>query len=171
MYYFEMTVIHAGENGAIGIGLTGKGSKLNRMPGWSKKTIGYHGDNGLVYSNSLKTKKGEDYGPTFGKDDVIGCGIDFQSNTVFFTKNGRSFGIAKRNWPRESWYPTIGLHSLNEKVKVNFGQEDFVFNISKYTGNSQFNVSTSIKILIIRAWKNNSKLCITNFIFQLLTSF
>ena len=32
MYYFEMTVIHAGERGAIGIGLTGKGRKLNSMP-------------------------------------------------------------------------------------------------------------------------------------------
>ena len=129
-----MTVIHAGEDGAIGIGLTGKGSKLNQMPGWSKKTIGYHGDNGLVYSNSIQNKKGLDYGPTFGKDDVIGCGVDFESNTVFFTKNGRSFGIAKRNWPKQLWYPTIGLHSLNERVKVNFGEDKFVFNISKYTG-------------------------------------
>ena len=99
-----------------------------------KNTIGYHGDNGLVYSNSITTKKGESYGPTFGKGDVIGCGIDFESNTVFFTKNGRSFGVAKRNWPKQLWYPTIGVHSLNESVKVNFGQDNFVFNMSEYTG-------------------------------------
>ena len=134
MYYFEMTVLNAGEDGAIGIGLTGKGSRLNAMPGWQKDTIGYHGDNGFVYYNYKISKNPMEYGPTFGVGDVVGCGIDFDSNTVFFTRNGISFGIAKTNWIKQPWYPTIGLHSLNEQVKINFGQEKFVFNVSKYAG-------------------------------------
>ena len=136
MYYFEMEVLNAGEDGAIGIGLTGKGSRLNGMPGWSKDTVGYHGDNGLVYYNYNINKKPMKmkYGPTFGTGDVVGCGIDFDSNTVFFTKKGISFGIAKTNLTKQPWYPTIGLHSLNEQVKINFGQEKFVFNVSKYAG-------------------------------------
>ena len=134
IYYFEMKVLHEGDNGEIGIGLTGKGSRLNAMPGWQKDTIGYHGDNGLVYYNYKINKKAIDYGPTFGKDDVVGCGIDFDSNTVFFTRNSISFGIAKANLPKQQWYPTIGLHSSNERVKINFGQEKFLFNVSKYAG-------------------------------------
>ena len=135
IYYFEITVLNAGEDGAIGIGLTGVGSRVGQMPGWAKGTIGYHGDNGLVYSNTKLNKKGEDYGPTFGKDDVVGCGIDLYSSTVFFTLNGLSFGIAKSNLPDKLWYPTVGLHSANERIKINFGQEDFKFDLSSYAGN------------------------------------
>lgn len=137
IYYFEIRVLNAGEDGAISIGLTGKGSRLNALPGWSKDTIGYHGDNGLVYYNDNINKKPMKmkYGPTFGTGDVVGCGIDFDSNTVFFTRNSISFGIAKTNLKKQPWYPTIGLHSSNEQVKINFGQEKFIFNISKYAGN------------------------------------
>ena len=134
LYYFEMKVIDEGEYGIIGIGLTSKGSKLNRMPGWNKYTIGYHGDNGKVYKGK---RNGSKYGPSFGVGDIVGCGLDLEHNTVFFTKNGRSIGVAISNWPNNKlWYPTIGLHSRNEKIEINFGQKDFVFDISSYLGKS-----------------------------------
>ena len=41
---------------------------------------------------------------------------------IFFTKNGRSYGIAAKNLEKKSWYPTIGIHALNSSVEVNFGQ-------------------------------------------------
>ena len=134
VYYFEMKVIDEGENGIIGIGLTSNGSKLNRMPGWNKNTIGYHGDNGKVYKGK---RNGSKYGPSFGVGDVVGCGLDLKRNTVFFTKNGCSIGVAISNLPsNNSWYPTIGLHSRNEKIEVNFGQKDFAFDVSYYSGKS-----------------------------------
>ena len=137
IHYFEMTVLNAGKKGAIGIGLTRKGSRLNHMPGWSKETVGYHGDNGLVYLGTKLNERGIEYGPIFGKGDVVGCGIDFDSNTVFFTRNGISFGIVELGFALQNkhWYPTIGLHSSREKVKINFGQQNFIFNISEYAGN------------------------------------
>ena len=131
IYYFEIKVLNQGAHGMIGIGLTSEGSPLNRMPGWEKSTIGYHGDDGKLF---YEFGSGRDYGRTFGTSDVVGCGIDLDSRKVFFTKNGMFLGIAKSKLPNKTWYPTIGLHSKDEMVEVNFGQEPFIFKISKYSG-------------------------------------
>jgi len=60
----------------------------------------------------------------------VGAGINYASQTVYFTKNGKFVGSAPKdvNGPL---YPTIGLHSPNEKVDVNFGQRPFVFDIEQ----------------------------------------
>ena len=31
---------------------------------------------------------GSQYGPQYGTGDVVGCGIDFTTRSIFFTKNG-----------------------------------------------------------------------------------
>lgn len=132
LYYFEMKVIDEGDKGLMEIGLTNKFSKLNRMPGWGTNSIGYHGDNGKIYNGR---KIGSEYGPSFGVGDIVGCGLDLKRNIVFFTKNGRSFGVAVYNLPNDiAWYPTTCLNSRNEKVEINFGQKRFAFNVPSYLG-------------------------------------
>jgi hypothetical protein len=126
-----MEVLNGGESNTMAIGLTTKNSKLKRLPGWDDFTVGYHSDDGKVY-NGFTT--GEDYGAAFSSGDVVGCGVDLESNTIFFTKNGQSNGVAVANIPVMSWYPTIGLHSKNEKVRVNFGEKPFKYNISRHSG-------------------------------------
>ena len=135
VYYFEVTIIGGNEDGAIAIGLTSDNfdSKRlrKRMPGWEKFTIGYHGDDGkLFYEN----EKGTVYGPNFGKGDVVGCGVYLDNNTVFFTKNGHSYGVATTHLPDKDWYPTIGLRGENQEVAVNFGGKKFEYAISTYYG-------------------------------------
>ena len=44
IYYFEVKVLNKGKETAIGIGLTVESSQLNRLPGWDRNTIGYHGE-------------------------------------------------------------------------------------------------------------------------------
>jgi len=134
IYYFEVEIINEGSGGepTIGIGLTVEGSQLDRMPGWENNTIGYHSDNGNFYYES---GFGYEFGPTFGIDDVIGCGLDLRDMSVFFTKNGNYLGVVKCNIPDMTWYPTIGTHSKNEMVKVNFGQNrSFVFQLESLSG-------------------------------------
>eukprot|EP00210_Caulerpa_lentillifera_P006272 g5991.t1 len=124
-YYYEITVLNAGEKGKIGIGFADGEFKLQRQPGWEPRSYGYHGDDGKKFATS---ESGSIYGPKFGTNDVIGAGIHLENRQMFFTKNGTLLGIAFNNVEGEL-YPTIGLHSKSESVEVNFGQKPFVFDI------------------------------------------
>ena len=134
IYYFEVEVLREGTEGepSIGIGLTAEGSLLTSMPGWENHTVGYHSDDGNFFNSCYQGNK---YGPKFGTNDIIGCGLDLNDMSVFYTKNGKYLGVACYKLPDMTFYPTIGLHSKNEKVKVNFGQNPFAFKIKSLSGN------------------------------------
>ncbi|KAI4640382.1 hypothetical protein J4E93_008588 [Alternaria ventricosa] len=130
IYYYEVTVVSKGKDGRmIGVGFSGPKVALSRIPGWEPDSYAYHGDDGQVFSN---TTSGKSYGPKFGTLDVIGCGINFRTNTAFFTKNGHMQGTAFRDLkPNMPYYPTVGMKKPGEMVRVNFGQEPFAFDIDK----------------------------------------
>jgi hypothetical protein len=95
-----MYIFHVGKTCAdsrysrmIGIGFSGQKVALSRIPGWEPDSYAYHGDDGQIFSN---TTSGKSYGPKFGTLDVIGCGINFRTNTAFFTKNGHMLGKHSR---------------------------------------------------------------------------
>ena len=127
IYYYEVKILNRGERGKIAVGLTASGTNLNRQPGWDPGTFAYHGDDGCKFQeqgyNSVP------YGPKFETNDVIGCGWNFKTRTCFFTRNGNFLGIAFKNMPAIKLYPTIGMHSKNESVNVNLGQNPFMYNI------------------------------------------
>jgi len=80
---------------------------------------------------------GKPYGPTFTTGDTVGCCIDLANGVVFYTKNGEKLGIALNDTTihiRYAWdiYPTIGLLSEGEYVRVNFGQTPFTFAMTSY---------------------------------------
>ncbi|EUC33482.1 hypothetical protein COCCADRAFT_26192 [Bipolaris zeicola 26-R-13] len=130
IYYYEITVVSKGKDGRmIGVGFSGAKVALSRIPGWEPDSYAYHGDDGQVFSN---TTSGKNYGPKFGTLDVIGCGINFRTNTAFFTKNGHMLGVAFKDLkPNMPYYPTVGMKKPGETVRVNFGQEPFAFDIDK----------------------------------------
>lgn len=74
----------------MGVGLSEKNVSLNRLPGWDQTSYGYHGDDGNFFASS---GKGVEYGPTFTTGDVIGCGLNFVTREIFFTKNGQHLGL------------------------------------------------------------------------------
>jgi len=123
-YYFEITIENRGKDGAIGIGLAGHKHDMEGMPGWLDG-YGYHGDDGLKFHGGLRGQ-GIAYGPTYTKGDVVGLGWDQKEHRVFFTKNGFAIGPAFEN-VTGYYYPVIGLHTLDAKVRVNFGQEPFKY--------------------------------------------
>jgi Ran-binding protein 9/10 len=115
------------QNSFIGIGFCYGSVDLNRLPGWEKGSWGYHGDDGNSYASQ---GIGKSYGPTFTTGDIIGCGIDFQKGFAFYTKNGLLLDVAFSNLIFiEVIFPTIGLKSSGEHVRVNFGKEAFKFDI------------------------------------------
>ena len=119
--YYEYEIQSKGAECAIGIGVGEMGYPLNRMPGWNRKSIGYHGDDGKLYHEN---GRGDRFGPTCTEGDRMGCGVDFESEVeygyheVFFTKNGQLVGDPMRiKRPVHGLYPIIGLHSRGEKVR------------------------------------------------------
>lgn len=60
------------------------------MLGWKDKAWGYHGDNGYIYSD--RPDFGDPFGPEFGDEDTIGCGVNFKEGIAFYTRNGEVIG-------------------------------------------------------------------------------
>jgi hypothetical protein len=126
----------------IGIGFTGPKVPLHRIPGWEPDSYAYHGDDGNTFSNS---PHGKAYGDKFGTLDVIGCGVNFRTNTAFFTKNGQKLRMCVPSTnlnlltyaeeafrdlkPNVQYYPTVGMRRTNDTLRANFGQEPFAFDI------------------------------------------
>ncbi|PBP21307.1 SPRY domain-containing protein [Diplocarpon rosae] len=127
IYYFEVTIIsRKREESSIGIGFSSKNVPLSRLPGWEPESWAYHGDDGHSFGCN---SSGKHYGPPFNAGDIIGCGINFRTNSAFFTKNGDHLGTAFRDINKEKLYPSVGMKKAGEHVRVNFGQSPFVFDI------------------------------------------
>lgn len=100
------------------------------MPGWSKNSWAYHGDDGHVFDEGSHYLQ-PPY-PTYGVGDVVGCGVDFQSKTCFFTKNGQR--LVSKNGEDVAFsmmsgplYPAIGVGDEGAELRVNFGEEAFMY--------------------------------------------
>ncbi|KAK6340236.1 hypothetical protein TWF730_002001 [Orbilia blumenaviensis] len=131
VYYFEVTIMNKSREGLISIGFCGADVQLNRLPGWEQNSWGYHGDDGKSFCCS---GMGKAYGPQFNSKDVIGCGINFRTHTAFFTRNGHLLGTAFGDIPKNiKLFPAVGMKKPGEHIRVNFGQEEFSFDIDGYT--------------------------------------
>ena len=89
IYYYEVTIVHKGKDGMIGVGFSGSKASLERLPGWEPDSWAYHGDDGLSFCCQ---STGKPYAEQFTTGDVIGCGVDFTTSQGFFTKNGVFLG-------------------------------------------------------------------------------
>jgi hypothetical protein len=123
--YFEVTVLSAGANGYISVGYTDLQYSMFAHPGWEPSSYAYHGDLGWAFHD---TGSGTNFAPKFTTGDTVGVGLNFVTGEVFFTHNGRFVGVPYHALNVDiPWYPTIGLQSPGEKVKVNFGESPFLY--------------------------------------------
>jgi len=125
IYYFEVEIVNAGRQASIAVGFSTKDFPLTRQVGTAKNSTGYRGDDGKKYKDE---SAGQCYGPFFSTEDVIGCGISSHTNSVFFTKNGRSLSTAFEG-VRGVFYPTVSLHSPDEMIRINLGDRPFKYDI------------------------------------------
>ncbi|KAF8203757.1 concanavalin A-like lectin/glucanase domain-containing protein, partial [Pholiota molesta] len=138
IYYFEVEILGKDQKVHISIGFAGKSVKLGRLPGWEPNSWGYYGDDG---SSLSAEKSGAQFGPSYGVGDIIGCGIDFTTNKVFYTKNGALIGHAFDNVGKTiDLYPTVGLQHSGEAIRANFGQDPFKYDID-YHVQQQYNAT------------------------------
>lgn len=101
-----------------------------RFPGWNRLSAGLHlddfqkffedPDGGRPYDSRLTTLR---------PGDVIGCGYEFRSGSLFYTYNGERLDTAFRGiyMPREQYdvYAAIGVGGPGANhLLVNFGGDD-----------------------------------------------
>ncbi|KAA8916878.1 hypothetical protein TRICI_000997 [Trichomonascus ciferrii] len=140
VYYYETEILENGANDCISIGMCDAEAPLNKMPGQESPSWGYHGDDGRIMACQGTSK---DYGPKFGAGDIIGCGVNFRKNCIFYTKNGLFLGTAFRDVSGQL-YPAIGLRD-GQSIRTNFGHRDFRFDIEKYVRDEKMAVLSQIK--------------------------
>ncbi|KAF5398111.1 hypothetical protein PHET_08236 [Paragonimus heterotremus] len=129
IYYFEVTVSNKGNNGrSVSVGVVTKSSNLTKLPGYEHSSFGYHND-GSVYHGS--SSSGLKFGPRIVENDTVGCGIDFMSRSLFFTRNGIFLGKAFEGKipasPGTRIYPAVGLQGRGARLTANFGQRPFSY--------------------------------------------
>ncbi|RVX72661.1 hypothetical protein B0A52_04059 [Exophiala mesophila] len=130
IYYFEVLLSYKSKDCAVAVGFSTAEASLERLPGWESSSWGYHGDDGKMFFGE---QSGRTYGPTFGHNDVVGCGINFNTGQAFFTLNGQDLGICFRDLKKDvRYYPTVGMKkNSGSSVTANFGRQRHVFDIDE----------------------------------------
>ncbi|ETK77711.1 hypothetical protein, variant [Phytophthora nicotianae CJ01A1] len=104
---------------------------VGKQPGWTRRSHGYHGDDGRYYHGT--PFEGRPFGPMFKSGSTVGCGVRINPRTgtifAFFTNNGELISGedgAYVECEHRNWYPAVGLDSY-DALHLNFGQEPFVY--------------------------------------------
>ena len=138
--YFEVTIMDqdcvSPENTdydqrreCVAIGLSSESFSLQgKMPGWDFASYGYHSDDGsMFHGQGIPPRRGR---PSYGPGDVVGCGLQYTSRRIFFTKNGQFLGYefdkVGEDVVESGLYPTVGIDT-NCPILVNFGDHPFHF--------------------------------------------
>ena len=144
--YFEIKIISQGEGGSIFVGLTRDGVTGSY---WYSND-GMKCDNGWI-----------PFGPAFGANDTIGCGIERRDLTandgaeyrLFYTINGKNLGtsvdVEKVDFQKKGLYPSVYVTGNDWEVEANFGMLPFMFDLTHHERNvhlSEVHKNKNIKV-------------------------
>ncbi|KAG9661586.1 purine and uridine phosphorylase, partial [Aureobasidium melanogenum] len=127
-FFFEVEIVCGGTKSAynissfVVIGLCNGSTSEIGMPGREAGSWAYYDDGKL----SGGTSKDEQFLEAYGTGDTIGCGVDFNSNTITFYKNGISLGTAFEG-VKGRLFPVIGIGSWDVHLRIRFRPEEFLF--------------------------------------------
>lgn len=117
-YFYEATVC---DEGLCRVGWSTDNSTLDL--GTDRFSYGFGGTGKKSHNRQF-----DDYGESFGKNDIITCIIDFDRSEILFLKNGQNLGVAfevdsrSRN---QTFYPSVALK--NAEISFNFGDKPFKY--------------------------------------------
>ncbi|KAK4068198.1 uncharacterized protein Triagg1_7441 [Trichoderma aggressivum f. europaeum] len=109
IYYFEILIAHTGLDECVGVGFATDetASEYNAL-GWKPGSWGFHGDDGHVYE-SHGPSLWRPYAEPYSSGSTIGCGVDFNKRSIFFTVDGEFKG------------------NPSAKIVANFGHQEFKY--------------------------------------------
>lgn len=136
--YFEVTILKGRERDdeegdesephEIRIGFAEKYSSNAFFPGDVFDSFGYSDGTFHAHQHIETVKEGR----RFLQGDVIGCGLAMTSRQLVFTHNGHLDGVVECEEATEHpMYAKVGLRG-DVKVKANFGQEAFHFDVETF---------------------------------------
>ncbi len=135
----------------MSLGLGEPGEPMIRLPIRTTNSWEYFSDR-FKYRRSSWLR----YGSAYGKGDTVGCGINMQTGTIFFTKNGANLGkncrillhirngfflglksltnrlqkgVAFAN-AKGILFPIFGGLGMGFGISINFGKSSFVYDIA-----------------------------------------
>jgi hypothetical protein len=117
--YMELTLIKTAQE--VAIGLAPK-KYSDAMTGWRNNSIGYHGDDGKVFNDQLRSEEAH-FLDTFDDGDTVGLYYDMNTGIITFTKNGRILenesGLVFKRKDCEVYLCVTA--SLGDVFSINFG--------------------------------------------------
>ena len=125
--YFEVSLEVEASQKEVSIGLvSAEQATSRRHVGWDANAIGYHGDDGNVFSGA--GWRAVKYGPAYRAPATVGCFACLLTNVVIFTLNGKplwknanSQGVSLREL-----FPAVCAPG-EARVRFNFGSQPFVY--------------------------------------------
>ncbi|KAL3098201.1 hypothetical protein niasHS_002037 [Heterodera schachtii] len=112
------------QNGPLYIGLSTKEMALDRILGYARVSYGYS-SYGVIESKNVNGNYANIWEnvPSFESGDVVGCGLNWATRQVFFTKHGQRLNITNFYVDEETadFYPTVTLYRHGTVVEANFG--------------------------------------------------
>ena len=117
-FYFEVSIVNAGSNREIAVGICVKDTRLDTFPGWEKYSFGYHGDDGNIYCESDDPEH-HTQNP-FSTGDTIGVCLNFNNGSLSFSKNRREVKKVQLSSKRmgKEYYPSVGISSPGAVVRI-----------------------------------------------------
>ncbi|KAL9083000.1 MAG: hypothetical protein Q9165_008696 [Trypethelium subeluteriae] len=136
-YYFEVTSkkveiegVEVPANPIMAIGFCTLGASAITFPGWpassrapSARSWAYHGDDGGLGDGMGRFEKDDDR--MYAPGDTVGCGVDFNKNTMWFTKNGVKLDRGFEDVSGRL-FPLLGMEGRLD-LETNFGGKPFLW--------------------------------------------
>jgi len=120
-FYFEVSIVDAGENNEIAVGICTRDAPLDRFPGWVPLSFGYHGDDGNIFcENEEEAFRSE---KPFQAGYPIGVSLDFNTSTLTFLRNKEEVQRIQLQayHMNQDFYPCIGISSPGAIVRLAIG--------------------------------------------------
>eukprot|EP01116_Phalansterium_solitarium_P020771 TRINITY_DN6226_c0_g1_i1.p1 TRINITY_DN6226_c0_g1~~TRINITY_DN6226_c0_g1_i1.p1 ORF type:complete len:268 (-),score=20.07 TRINITY_DN6226_c0_g1_i1:61-864(-) len=146
--YFEIEVLQRGQGGSVCIGACPRDHDCRRFPGHGRQSFGYQSTEGCFLFEGRRSAMGPAADANDvaagglrwdGEGHVAGCGLDFDRGAIYFTRDGVlvgtkpcEFACRARSGSEQlpKLFPAIGLYGDGATVKVNFGQNPFVYHVA-----------------------------------------